>query len=481
MPAFRDMPIRQKLMFTVMVITGAALLLSAVGIIGFDSILFRRYLRRDISGLARMIGDNSTAALSFDDAQTATEILSALRARSHIMDACIYRANGSVLSRYARGGVREACPGPGEEDDIQFSRTALTASHAIVLRDHRIGTLTIAYDLGEIAERRQLYGGTVLGVLLASSLIAFLLSSKLRDTIATPILQLAQATVSVSRTRDYSIRAKKLSHDELGVLVDGFNEMLSGIQHRDNELRDALLAREDALREARNAHDSLEVTLSSIGDAVISTDLQGHVSFANRVALALLRQPEDEIKGRPLDEVFKIINEFTRAAVPSPVVEVLRDGKIVPMANHTVLLAGDGSEVPIDDSAAPIRRENGPVQGTVLVFRDVTARRKADETSRLLASIVESSADAMVTKDLRGIITSWNAGAQRIFGYSAAEMVGRPISVIAVPGREDEIPKILQKIARGERVENYETMRRTKDGRSIHVSLTISPLRDALG
>jgi PAS domain S-box-containing protein len=257
--------------------------------------------------------------------------------------------------------------------------------------------------------------------------------------------------------------------------------MLAGIQSRDTELHDALLSREDALKEAQNARDSLETTLSSIGDAVIATDIEGRISFANRVALALLGRPESEVRDKPLDEVFTIVNEFTRAKVENPAAKVLREGTTVGMANHTILIAKDGTEIPIDDSGAPIRRVGGPIQGTVLVFRDVTARRRADETARLLGSIVESSGDAIIAKDLRGVVTNWNRGAERIFGYTSDEMIGRSISTLAAPGHEDEMPLILDRIRNGERIDNFETIQITKAGRSIHVSLTFSPLHDALG
>jgi PAS domain S-box-containing protein len=480
MPDFRNMPIRQKLMVIIMATTGLALLLSGAGIVAMDSVLFRGYLQRDISALASIIADNSTAALSFEDPKSATETLAALRARPHIVSACIFRASGTILAQYLRSGTGAGCGSEGI-DGIRFTSTNLTAVRSIFLQGRRIGTLVLVYDLGEITERRRLYGPIVLGILLAASLIAFLMSSKLRAAIATPVSQLAHATESVSRTKDYGIRVRKMSGDELGVLVDAFNEMLAGIQSRDDDLRNALLAREDALREAHQSRDFLETTLASIGDAVISTDIEGRVYFANPVALALLRRTSEDITGRHLDEVFTIVNEVTRAKVESPVALVLREGAVVGMANHTILIAKDGTETPIDDSGAPIRREGGPIQGTVLVFRDVTARRRADETSRLLASIVESSADAIIAKDLNGIVTSWNRAAQRTFGYEPDEIIGRPITVIAAPDRLDEMPKILQRIRNGERIEHFETVRRTKDGRLINVSLTVSPLYDALG
>ena len=121
----------------------------------------------------------------------------------------------------------------------------------IVLTNRRIGTLVLRYDLGELYERVRLYGSMVAAVLLVSSLVAFLLSSRLRRLIADPISQLALTTEAVSESRDYGIRAQKRSRDELGVLVDGFNAMLAGIQSRDQELRQALMAREDALKRGR--------------------------------------------------------------------------------------------------------------------------------------------------------------------------------------------------------------------------------------
>jgi len=243
----------------------------------------------------------------------------------------------------------------------------------------------------------------------------------------------------------------------------------------------AVLAREYVLAEAQNARDSLKTIIASIGDAVISTDVEGRVVFANKVAQSLLRAPEAEVVGKHLDDVFRIVNEFTRQKVESPVTKVLREGTIVGMANHTILIGQDGTETPIDDSGAPIRSEGGPIQGTVLVFRDITQRRRAEAASRLLASIVESSADGIYSKDLNGIVTSWNRGAEHIFGYSAEEMIGQPISAVIPPDGIDETSALLERVKKGERIDQYETIRRTKSGKLITVSITWSPIPDALG
>ncbi len=236
-------------------------------------------------------------------------------------------------------------------------------------------------------------------------------------------------------------------------------------------------AAENAEREQRRW---FEATLASIGDGVITTDLQGRILHANQVAQSLLGWTEEEIAGRSLDEVFRIVDELTREKVESPVTKVMREGTVVWLGEHSMLIARDGSEIPIDDSGAPIRGAGGRITGTVLVFRDVTARRRAEETVRFLASIVESSEDAIISHDLNGRFTSWNQGAERIFGYTAAEMIGQTASVIASPG-SDEMPEVLQRIQAGERAEQYQAVRRTKSGQLIDVSITISPIRDELG
>ncbi len=236
MRTFRDIPIKQKLVIIIMATTAAALLLAGFGIVLTDSVLFRGYLRRDLSALASIIADNSTAALAFNDPNSAAETLDALRARTHVVSACIYRSNGTMLARYSRPGASE-CPPPDGPEEIRFTRQGVVVSRPILLSGRRIGTLMLLYDLGEISERITLYGSTVFAVLLASSLLAFLLSSKLRAVITTPISQLVRATTLVSETGDYRTRAEKLSGDELGVLVDRFNEMLAGIQSRDEELK----------------------------------------------------------------------------------------------------------------------------------------------------------------------------------------------------------------------------------------------------
>jgi PAS domain S-box-containing protein len=230
------------------------------------------------------------------------------------------------------------------------------------------------------------------------------------------------------------------------------------------------------------------VTLRSIGDGVITTDTQGGITYLNEVAESLTGWTLEEALGKPLESVFLIVNEVTRLPVENPATRALREGIIVGLANHTVLIKKDGGECPIDDSAAPIQDEQGNVSGCVLIFRDVTAQRlierdKANQllTARVLASIVESSNDAIISKSLDGVIQSWNAAAERLFGFTAAEAVGRHISLVIPPERLPEEEAIIARLHAGKRIEHFETERVRRDGNRIVVSLTISPIKDDAG
>jgi len=155
------------------------------------------------------------------------------------------------------------------------------------------------------------------------------------------------------------------------------------------------LARRRAEEALRKQSDWLRVTLSSIGDAVISTDVEGRVTFMNRVAEFLTGWGEAEAMGRSLTEIFQILNEESREPVENPALRALSSVTIVGLANHTILIAKDGTEWPIDDSAAPIRSEQGEVLGAVLVFRDISERKRMElERDRLLANAQAAQKEA---------------------------------------------------------------------------------------
>ena len=390
-------------------------------------------------------------------------------------------------------------------------------------------------------------------------------------------------------------------------------------QGAERELLAAKQALEQKNEELQQQREWFEVTLASIGDAVITTDVNAKITYLNPVAESMTGWRSIEAKGEPLERVFQIVNEYTQQTVENPIGKVLQSGKIVGLANHTALIDKSGRLIPIEDSAAPIRDSHGKITGAVMVFHDVSDRRRAedalhasqlrlratfdqtavgivvadfnsqfleanqrfceilgyssDELHRLtlnqvthpddfpdaqththavltgqtahaafetryihkngstiwgrttlttlsdpsaeeqriigiveditdrkrteqalddarmqaqkihshLAAIVESSDDAIISKTLDGVISTWNQGAERIFGYAAKEVIGKSITILIPPTHIDEEPVILQKLRQGERINHYETVRKRKDGVLINVALTVSPIRDESG
>jgi PAS domain S-box-containing protein len=233
--------------------------------------------------------------------------------------------------------------------------------------------------------------------------------------------------------------------------------------------------------------DWLRVTLSSIGDAVITTDTMGCVTFLNPVAQSLTGWTQEEAKGVPLDDVFKIVNEETRRIVENPATRSLREGLIVGLANHTLLISKDGSERPIDDSAAPIRNAKGDVAGVVLVFRDVTERRSAEKALRTSEQrfrlLVEGTKDyAIFMLDTTGHIISWNPGAERFKGYRADEIIGCHFSRF-YPAEDVQRgkPDHELRVAAAQGKYEEEGWRVRKDGTRFWASVIITALEDDAG
>ena len=235
------------------------------------------------------------------------------------------------------------------------------------------------------------------------------------------------------------------------------------------------------LSESQNVELRYEQLVENMPAAVYTCDAQGYITSYNKAAAELWgRKP---VLGKDLwCGSWKIFwpDGSPVSLDECPMAITLKTG--VAVTNREIVIERpDGMRVNVRPHPSPIFDAAGNIAGAVNILVDITESKLAEEKNARLAAIVQSSDDAIISKTLNGVVTSWNAAAERIFGYTAAEMIGESITKLFPPGREEEEPKILARLRRGERVDHFETQRLSKDGRLIDVSVTISPLRDPEG
>ena len=257
----------------------------------------------------------------------------------------------------------------------------------------------------------------------------------------------------------------------------------------DRELRTAVemaLYKSEMDNRLREREEWFSTILKSIGDAVIVTDKKGIVKFMNSVAQSLTGWEEKEAAGEPLNRIFNIINEKTRQQAEDPVAKVFQDGVVVGLANHTLLIARDGTETLVDDSAAPIKDAKGNIIGVVLVFHDITGRRTAEEVLReseeKYRSITNSAQDAIIMIDDQGNISYWNPAAEKIFDYTSKEVLGKEMHILFTLGRYHEAYKKgfarFQETGQGAAVgKTIELSAIRKDGTEFPVELSVGSMQ----
>jgi two-component system sensor histidine kinase/response regulator len=254
---YRNLPVKHKLRLIILFAVVAALVPTSVGVVAYDQIAARREMRGDLDVLAEIVGSNSTAAVTFGDSRAAVELLSALKAKRHIVAAVIYSDDGKPFAGYRRDADRRAPLPVLQHTGTWFEGGGFEGDRLVVYRDIRLanqiaGVIYLESDLGELHQRLVHFAWTVLLILVISSALAMALSSKLQRAVSEPIAHLARVAKSVSGQKNYTVRAVKQSDDDLGQLVDSFNGMLAEIEARDEKLsnRGDVLEREVAARTA---------------------------------------------------------------------------------------------------------------------------------------------------------------------------------------------------------------------------------------
>jgi signal transduction histidine kinase/DNA-binding response OmpR family regulator len=249
MRRFRDISIKQKLIGITMLTSTVALLLACSTFLAYELVTYRTTLTQQLTTLAQIVAESSTAALAFDDRRSAGETLAALRAEPNLVAACIFTKDGRPFASFQRVGSRRDLPRRPGRQGAEFRDGHLMLFQKVVFDGEWIGTVYLDRNLQDMYARLQRYAGIVLSVLLVSALAALLLSSMLQRVISEPTLRLAQMASRVSAERDYSLRATKRGNDEIGALVDSFNEMMGQIQGRTLDLHEAQTALERQIGE----------------------------------------------------------------------------------------------------------------------------------------------------------------------------------------------------------------------------------------
>ena len=392
MSSYRDMSIRQKLTSIILITCGVSILLACAVLAAYDISTFRKDLASDLITAAQIAGSNTTAALSFADTASAKETLGSLKTRTNIVEACIYARDGSVFATYARTGTNpNFTPPAAEAAGTRIVSGSMIVFQPITLNGEQIGTIFLKSDLKTLQARTARFAEIVLIVICASFVIAYLLSWRLQRVISDPIVELARTASAVSVDKNYSLRATKSSQDEIGSLVDQFNEMLSQIQQREKTLQlvyDQMEVRVDErtaelqkeVVERTLAEQSLEertAFLNSLIDtspvAIIALDLADVVRTSNPAFETLFRYRHQDVIGRSVLELITTPELLSEVFANKQKLQKGEDNHVVTRRKRS-----DGTLVDVEAYSVPLRTGR-TITGALLLYQDVTARKLAQE------------------------------------------------------------------------------------------------------
>jgi PAS domain S-box-containing protein len=368
MRSYLDLSIRQKLQSIVLVTSALALLVASAVFTIYDRSTFLRAKTQDLSASAKMVGSNITAALSFGDAESASEILAALQAKQNVTHAYIYRKDGTVFATYTRDATQnDFSPPPVQAQSTAISKNNLVLFQPITLNGESIGTIFIEADLTDLSQRLTRFLEIDFLVLLVSLAVAFLLSTRLQRVISGPIQELADTASLVSTEENYSIRARKRGNDEIGVLFDQFNSMLDRLQHRDVALQRAHDDLEKRVAE-RTSYLNALIQNSPLGIMVLDSDQ--HIQLCNSAFEKLFDYTREEVIGKSIVILFAeedpLLEAHRQALDETPINLVARlrrkDRSLVDVELHTVGLMVNGKRV-----------------GSLGLYQDITTRKRAEE------------------------------------------------------------------------------------------------------
>ena len=394
MHAFGERSIRQKLTMMGILASGTAILLACTAFLTYELFAYRGDMIRSLFTQAEIVGANSASAILFNDEPAAAETLAALKADPHIVSAGIYTRDNRAFAVYGRSDKQRAVAlrerFADHADGHWFESDSLILFRKIVFKGETIGTVYIQSDLEEMNSRLWQYLVIIFVVFLASSSVALFISSRLQGKLTQPLFHLVETAQTVSREKDYTIRAVTDSKDEMGILVRAFNEMLVQIQQRDAALRKSSDEMEQRVleRTAQLQHANMDLAQSeerfrsvaqSANDAIISADSAERILTWNKGARMIFGYTEEEVVGKPLAI---LMPERYRDAHRKGLERVRSSGE-TGGSGSTIELHGlrkDANEFPLEISLAAWQAGGETFYSGIV--RDITERKRAEEAFR---------------------------------------------------------------------------------------------------
>ncbi len=378
----------------IMLICGSVLLLTCVAFFIYEYITYRELTKRELETLGQVTASNLTSSLAFDDREDATELLAALKAQKNIELACVFDKNGKLFASYPSTVKPETLPSQLQQNGYQFKGKFLEGYQSVIQENEELGVLYIKSNLRAVYNRFVLYGSVAVVFIGVSFLFAFLLSRRLQGTIVNPILQLADKAKIVSDKKDYSVRAEKKSNDELGVLTDAFNHMLTQIQAQNEEihalnanLEEKIAIRTNELKEANKTlqeqHDLIETIIDASVDLIAVFDRNFNYVVLNKQADEIYQRSRNEMIGRHVLEVFPslkgtlFLENLSRAF----------EGELIHQESYQSLV----SDRHFENFYIPLLNNNKGVERVMVIGHDMTSIMQANQKLRLLNAELEKS------------------------------------------------------------------------------------------